>query len=67
MRSPTPVLPTRAYVRLKLASVRDFLASIVVKLRDVPLRSPLAHAIAVVIERWTPQARHFLSGGKCGC
>ena len=45
------------YVRLKLASVRDFLVSIIVKLRDVPERSPLAHAIAIVIERWTDAAR----------
>ncbi|MGZ5867726.1 MAG: patatin-like protein, partial [Xanthobacteraceae bacterium] len=41
------------YVRLKLVSVRDFLTSIIVKLRDVPERSPLARAIAVVLERWT--------------
>jgi patatin-related protein len=41
------------YVRLKLVSVRDFLTSVVTKLRDVPERSPLARAIAVVIERWT--------------
>ncbi len=40
------------YVRLKLASVRDFLVSIIVKLRDVPERSPLARSIAVVVERW---------------
>jgi patatin-related protein len=43
------------YVRLKLASVCDFLVSILVKLRDVPERSPLAQAIAIVIERWATQ------------
>jgi patatin-related protein len=41
------------YVQLKLASVRDFIVSIIVKLRDVPERSPLAHAIASVVEAWT--------------
>jgi patatin-related protein len=40
------------YVRLKLVSVRDFLTSIIVKLRDVPQRSPLARAISIVVERW---------------
>lgn len=40
------------YVRLKLASVRDFLAAIIIKLRDVPERSPLARAITVILERW---------------
>jgi len=41
-----------SYVRLKLASVRDFLASLIVKLRDVPERSPLARVISVVVHRW---------------
>jgi patatin-related protein len=55
-----------SYVRLKLASVRDFLASVVVKLRDVPQRSPLSHAITVVIERWTHKRGIFYQAGSAG-
>jgi patatin-related protein len=41
------------YVRLKLVSVRDFLTSVIVKMRDTPEKSPLAHAIAAVITTWS--------------
>ena len=43
---------SEGYVRLKLASARIFITRLVVKLCDVPERSPLAHAIGAVIEAW---------------
>ena len=43
------------YVRLKLASVREFVCEVIVKLRDVPKKSPLAAAIAAIIDVWAQQ------------
>jgi len=40
------------YVRLKLVSVREFLTAIIVKIRDVPDKSPLAHAVSAIMEAW---------------
>lgn len=40
------------YVRLKLASVRDFVSRLIVTLRGAPARSPLARAIGEVIDAW---------------
>ncbi len=45
-------LPRRATSELKLASARSFITRLVVKLCDVPEKSPLAHAIGAVIEAW---------------
>jgi patatin-related protein len=42
----------QAYVRLKLASVRAFGAELIVKLRGVPDRSPLARLVAEIIDAW---------------
>ena len=42
----------QAYVRLKLASVRAFGAELIVKLRGLPARSPLARLVAEIIEAW---------------
>lgn len=42
----------QAYVRLKLASVRAFGAQLIVKLRGVPERSPLARVVAEIIDAW---------------
>lgn len=44
------------YVRLKLASVRDFVGSLIARLRGVPPQSPLARTIAEVIEAWSIQS-----------
>lgn len=41
------------YVRLKLVSVREFLTTIIVKMRDIPEKSPLAHAVAAIMSAWT--------------
>jgi hypothetical protein len=41
-----------SYTRLKLASVREFIADLLVDLRDVPLKSPFARAIAAVVDAW---------------
>ena len=40
------------YVRLKLASVRSFISSLIAALRGVPAKSPFAHAIAEIIDAW---------------
>jgi patatin-related protein len=40
------------YVRLKLASVRSFISSLIAALRGVPAQSPFAHAIAEIIDAW---------------
>jgi len=40
------------YVRLKLASVRSFLAQLIVTLRGAPAQSPLARVVAEVIDVW---------------
>jgi patatin-related protein len=42
----------QAYVRLKLASVREFGAQLIVKLRGVPAQSPLARVVAEIIDAW---------------
>jgi len=39
-------------VRLKLASARAFITRLLVTVCDVPDKSPLAHAIAAVVEAW---------------
>lgn len=44
------------YVRLKLASVRDFVSNLIASLRGVPPQSPLARAIAEVIDAWSTQS-----------
>jgi patatin-related protein len=41
-----------AYVRLKLASVRDFVSNVIAGLRGAPPRSPMARAIAEIIDAW---------------
>jgi patatin-related protein len=41
-----------AYVRLKLAAVRSFVAKLVMDIRGVPPHSPFARAIAEVIDAW---------------
>lgn len=40
------------YVRLKLASVRAFISSLIATLRGAPAHSPFAHAIAEIIDAW---------------
>ncbi len=40
------------YVRLKLASVRSFVSSLIGALRGVPAQSPFARAIAEIIDAW---------------
>ena len=40
------------YVRLKLASVRSFISSLIAALRGVPAKSPFAYAIAEIIDAW---------------
>src|SRR5207248_648850 len=42
----------QAYVRLKLASVRSFGAELIVKLRGVSPKSPLARVVSQIIEVW---------------
>ena len=42
----------QAYVRLKLASVREFGAQLIVKLRGVPAHSPLSRVVAEIIDAW---------------
>jgi patatin-related protein len=41
-----------AYVRLKLASVRDFVSNVITGLRGAPPRSPMARTIAEIIDAW---------------
>jgi patatin-related protein len=43
---------SEGYVRLKLASARTFITRLLVTVCDVPDKSPLAHAIAAVVEAW---------------
>jgi patatin-related protein len=43
---------SEGYIRIKLASARSFISRLLVKLCDVPEKSPLAHAISAVIEAW---------------
>jgi patatin-related protein len=40
------------YVRLKLASVRAFVSSMIAALRGVPSRSPFGQAIAQIVDAW---------------
>ncbi len=42
----------QAYVRLKLASVRAFGATLIVKLRGADAQSPLARVVAEIIDAW---------------
>jgi patatin-related protein len=42
----------QAYVRLKLASVRAFGAQLIVKLRGIPVQSPLSRVVADIIDAW---------------
>jgi patatin-related protein len=42
-----------AYVRLKLASVRAFVAQLIVKLRGVPMQSPISRVVAEIVDVWT--------------
>src|SRR5262249_40478546 len=48
---------SEGYVRLKLASARNFITRLIVKVCDVPEKSPLAHAIGAVIEAWATRKR----------
>jgi patatin-related protein len=41
-----------AYVRLKLTSVRDFVAETIVRLRGVPLQSPLSRVVEEIVDVW---------------
>jgi patatin-related protein len=64
-----------AYVRLKLASVRAFVARLIVDMRGVAPRSPFARAIAEVVDAWAqcagvmyepPEDRAYQNGGAAG-
>jgi patatin-related protein len=46
----------QGYVRLKLASVRRFLARLIAEMRDAPPRSPLARLIAETVDAWATHA-----------
>ncbi len=46
-----------AYVRLKLASVRAFVARLIVKLRGVPMQSPLSRVVAEIVDVWAERKR----------
>jgi len=46
----------RGYVRLKLASVRAFVARLIVRLCDLPPRSPAARGVADIIDAWALRA-----------
>lgn len=45
-----------AYVRLKLASVRDFVSRLIMEIRGVRPESPFARSIAEIIDAWAVQA-----------
>jgi patatin-related protein len=45
-----------AYVRLKLASVRDFVSQLIMGIRGVRPGSPFARAIAEIVDAWAIQA-----------
>jgi patatin-related protein len=45
-----------AYVRLKLASVRGFVARLIADMRGVPHRSPFARAISEIVDAWAVEA-----------
>jgi patatin-related protein len=46
----------QGYVRLKLASVRRFVARLMAEMREAPPRSPLARFIGETIDAWADQA-----------
>jgi hypothetical protein len=41
-----------AYVRLKLASVRSFVGQTIVKLRGMPMQSPMSRVVAEIVDVW---------------
>lgn len=45
-----------AYVRLKLASARDFVCRLIMEIRDVRPESPFARSIAEIMDAWAIQA-----------
>src|SRR6266498_2699181 len=45
------------YVRLKLASVRALVAQLIVKLRGVPVQSPLSRVVSEIIDVWARRRR----------
>ena len=45
-----------AYVRLKLASVRGFVAGLIVDMRGLPHKSPFARAISEIVDAWAVAA-----------
>lgn len=51
------------YVRLKLASVRDFVAGLVARLTGVPARSPQARAAAAIVGAWAMASGCVYDGG----
>ena len=52
------------YTRLKLASVRDYITAMIVQLRDVPKKSPLAKAIGAVVDAWVrSRGLDYVRGG----
>ncbi len=54
-----------AYVRLKLASARTFIAETIVKLRGVPAHSPLTRVVGEIIDAWAA-LRHLDYDGARG-
>ena len=55
----------QAYVRLKLASVRAFGAQLIVKLRGMPVQSPLARFVAGIIDAWALRKGIVYHGAEC--
>ena len=53
---------SEGYVRLKLASARAFIMRLLVQVCDVPEKSPLAHAIAAVVEAWASGCELIVNG-----
>jgi patatin-related protein len=45
-----------AYVRLKLASVRDFISRMIMEIRGVRMESPFARSITEIIDAWAIRA-----------
>ncbi|MGO9007428.1 MAG: patatin-like protein [Beijerinckiaceae bacterium] len=52
------------YVRLKLASVRSFVSSLIAALRGVAAQSPFAHAIAEIIDAWAIATDTVYNNGR---
>lgn len=52
------------YVRLKLASVRDFVSRLIITLRGAPARSPLARSIAEAVDAWAAREGIGLGGSQ---